>query len=44
MQCYEQTMCTGLTRDQEPSTTAKPTIVEVKTGEGYHIVMVEGRK
>ncbi|KAH5690247.1 hypothetical protein HBI88_167060 [Parastagonospora nodorum] len=28
----------------EPSTTASPKIGEVKTQEGYHIVMVEGRK
>ncbi|KAF2092068.1 peptidyl-prolyl cis-trans isomerase pin4 [Saccharata proteae CBS 121410] len=28
----------------EPSTTGNPKIGEVKTGEGYHIVMVEGRK
>ncbi|KAI4665454.1 Peptidyl-prolyl cis-trans isomerase pin4 [Alternaria triticimaculans] len=28
----------------EPSTTASPKIGEVKTSEGYHIVMVEGRK
>lgn len=28
----------------EPSTTANPKYGEVKTGEGYHIVMVEGRK
>ncbi|MCJ1289273.1 Peptidyl-prolyl cis-trans isomerase pin4 [Xylographa carneopallida] len=30
--------------DLEPSTTANPKYVEVKTGYGYHIVMVEGRK
>ena len=30
--------------DLEPSTTANPKWVEVKTGHGYHIVMVEGRK
>merc|ERR1712000_622345 len=28
----------------EPSTTAKPKFVEVKTGFGYHVVMVEGKK
>jgi NIMA-interacting peptidyl-prolyl cis-trans isomerase 4 len=28
----------------EPSTTAKPKWGEVRTGEGYHIIMVEGRK
>jgi NIMA-interacting peptidyl-prolyl cis-trans isomerase 4 len=28
----------------EPSTTGSPKIGEVKTGEGYHIIMVEGRK
>ncbi|EUC49336.1 hypothetical protein COCMIDRAFT_84670 [Bipolaris oryzae ATCC 44560] len=28
----------------EPSTTASPKIGEVKTSEGYHIIMVEGRK
>ncbi|KAI9818983.1 MAG: Peptidyl-prolyl cis-trans isomerase pin4 [Phylliscum demangeonii] len=28
----------------EPSTTANPIYVEVKTGFGYHVVMVEGRK
>lgn len=28
----------------EPSTTASPKIGEVKTREGYHIIMVEGRK
>ncbi|KAF7543879.1 hypothetical protein G7046_g9912 [Stylonectria norvegica] len=28
----------------EPSTTASPKIAEVKTGFGYHIIMVEGRK
>lgn len=28
----------------EPSTTAKPVLGEVKTSEGYHIIMVEGRK
>jgi NIMA-interacting peptidyl-prolyl cis-trans isomerase 4 len=28
----------------EPSTTGAPKIGEVKTSEGYHIVMVEGRK
>ncbi|KAI9901860.1 hypothetical protein N3K66_003677 [Trichothecium roseum] len=28
----------------EPSTTSSPKFVEVKTGFGYHIIMVEGRK
>jgi NIMA-interacting peptidyl-prolyl cis-trans isomerase 4 len=28
----------------EPSTTNSPKFVEVKTGFGYHIIMVEGRK
>ncbi len=28
----------------ESSTTSKPTYAEVKTGFGYHIIMVEGRK
>ncbi|KAI4226390.1 MAG: hypothetical protein L6R36_003198 [Xanthoria steineri] len=28
----------------EPSTTANPNYVEVKTGHGYHIIMVEGRR
>ncbi|USP78378.1 hypothetical protein yc1106_05652 [Curvularia clavata] len=28
----------------EPSTTASPKLGEVKTSEGYHIIMVEGRK
>lgn len=28
----------------EPSTTASPKYVEVKTGHGYHIIMVEGRR
>jgi parvulin-like peptidyl-prolyl isomerase len=28
----------------EASTTANPTYVDVKTGFGYHIIMVEGRK
>ena len=28
----------------ETSTTASPKYVEVKTGFGYHIIMVEGRK
>jgi NIMA-interacting peptidyl-prolyl cis-trans isomerase 4 len=28
----------------EPSTTSSPKWGEVKTGEGYHIIMVEGRK
>ncbi|EER26253.1 Peptidyl-prolyl cis-trans isomerase NIMA-interacting 4, putative [Coccidioides posadasii C735 delta SOWgp] len=30
--------------DLEPSTTASPKYAEVKTGFGYHIIMVEGRK
>ncbi|KAH7382316.1 hypothetical protein BKA66DRAFT_418289 [Pyrenochaeta sp. MPI-SDFR-AT-0127] len=30
--------------DLEPSTTGSPKIGEVKTSEGYHIIMVEGRK
>ncbi|KAL8993328.1 MAG: hypothetical protein Q9169_006433 [Polycauliona sp. 2 TL-2023] len=30
--------------DLEPSTTASPKFVEVKTGHGYHIIMVEGRR
>ncbi|QSZ35845.1 hypothetical protein DSL72_006967 [Monilinia vaccinii-corymbosi] len=30
--------------EMEASTTAKPKYKEVKTGFGYHIVMVEGRK
>ncbi|KAF9690758.1 hypothetical protein EKO04_011013 [Ascochyta lentis] len=30
--------------DLEPSTTGAPKIGEVKTSEGYHIIMVEGRK
>ena len=30
--------------DLDPSTTANPKFVEVKTVHGYHIVMVEGRK
>lgn len=30
--------------DLEPSTTGNPKIGEVKTSEGYHIIMVEGRK
>ncbi|RAO64348.1 uncharacterized protein BHQ10_000360 [Talaromyces amestolkiae] len=30
--------------DLEPSTTANPKYAEVKTGFGYHIIMVEGRK
>ncbi|WEW55329.1 Peptidyl-prolyl cis-trans isomerase pin4 [Emydomyces testavorans] len=30
--------------DLEPSTTANPKYTEVKTGFGYHIIMVEGRK
>ncbi|KAN0068751.1 hypothetical protein V8E54_012920, partial [Elaphomyces granulatus] len=28
----------------EPSTTTSPKYAEVKTGFGYHIIMVEGRK
>lgn len=28
----------------EPSTTGNPNYAEVKTGFGYHIIMVEGRK
>lgn len=28
----------------EPSTTGNPKWAEVKTSEGYHLVMVEGRK
>jgi len=28
----------------EPSTTGNPKWTEVKTSEGYHLVMVEGRK
>lgn len=28
----------------EPSTTGAPKMGEVKTSEGYHIIMVEGRK
>ncbi|KAI4120792.1 MAG: hypothetical protein LQ338_006766 [Usnochroma carphineum] len=28
----------------EPSTTGSPKYVEVKTGHGYHIIMVEGRR
>jgi NIMA-interacting peptidyl-prolyl cis-trans isomerase 4 len=28
----------------EPSTTGAPKWGEVKTGEGYHIIMVEGRR
>jgi len=28
----------------ENSTTAKPVYAEVKTGFGYHIIMVEGKK
>lgn len=28
----------------EPSSTGSPVIGEVKTSEGYHILMVEGRK
>ncbi|KAL2826844.1 hypothetical protein BDW59DRAFT_61362 [Aspergillus cavernicola] len=30
--------------DLEPSTTGNPKFVDVKTGFGYHIIMVEGRK
>lgn len=30
--------------DLEPSTTGNPKYVEAKTGFGYHIIMVEGRK
>jgi peptidyl-prolyl cis-trans isomerase NIMA-interacting 4 len=30
--------------DLEPSTTSSPKYKEVKTGFGYHIIMVEGRK
>jgi hypothetical protein len=30
--------------DLETSTTASPKYIEVKTGFGYHIIMVEGRK
>lgn len=30
--------------DLEPSTTGSPKWAEVKTSEGYHILMVEGRK
>ncbi|KAF2275525.1 FKBP-like protein [Westerdykella ornata] len=28
----------------EPSTTASPKVGECRTGEGYHIIMVEGRR
>jgi len=28
----------------EPSTTGNPKYTEVKTGHGYHIIMVEGRR
>ncbi|PYH95020.1 FKBP-like protein [Aspergillus ellipticus CBS 707.79] len=28
----------------EPSTTGSPKFVDIKTGFGYHIIMVEGRK
>ncbi|KAI8941195.1 Peptidyl-prolyl cis-trans isomerase pin4 [Plenodomus lindquistii] len=28
----------------EPSTTGNPKLGEVKTGEGYHVIMVEGRR
>ncbi|KAI4272865.1 MAG: hypothetical protein LQ337_005005 [Flavoplaca oasis] len=30
--------------DLETSTTANPKYVEVKTGHGYHVIMVEGRR
>ncbi|KAF2009261.1 peptidyl-prolyl cis-trans isomerase pin4 [Aaosphaeria arxii CBS 175.79] len=30
--------------DLEPSTTGNPKLGECKTNEGYHIIMVEGRK
>ncbi|KAL8967935.1 MAG: hypothetical protein Q9197_005149 [Variospora fuerteventurae] len=30
--------------DLEPSTTATPKLVEVKTAHGYHIIMVEARR
>ncbi|KKK16297.1 hypothetical protein P175DRAFT_0457923 [Aspergillus ochraceoroseus IBT 24754] len=30
--------------DLEPSTTGNPKYVDIKTGFGYHIIMVEGRK
>jgi NIMA-interacting peptidyl-prolyl cis-trans isomerase 4 len=30
--------------DLEPSTTGSPKIGECRTSEGYHIIMVEGRK
>ncbi|KAI4126462.1 MAG: hypothetical protein LQ347_004968 [Umbilicaria vellea] len=30
--------------DLEPSTTNNPKYVEIKSGHGYHIIMVEGRK
>ncbi|KAL1297025.1 hypothetical protein AAFC00_004617 [Neodothiora populina] len=30
--------------DLEPSTTNNPKWAEVKTGEGYHLVMIEGKK
>ncbi|KAL8648167.1 MAG: hypothetical protein Q9210_005148 [Variospora velana] len=30
--------------DLEPSTTARPKFVEVKTAHGYHIIMVEARR
>ncbi|ORY14923.1 hypothetical protein BCR34DRAFT_478754 [Clohesyomyces aquaticus] len=33
-----------LAYELEPSTTGIPKWGEVKTGEGYHVVMVEGRK
>lgn len=30
--------------DLEPSSTGNPKYVEVKSGHGYHIIMVEGRR
>ncbi|KAI9758348.1 MAG: Peptidyl-prolyl cis-trans isomerase pin4 [Chaenotheca gracillima] len=33
-----------LAYDLEPSTTANPKYGEVKTGFGYHVIMVEGRR
>jgi len=30
--------------DLEPSTAGNPKYIEVKTGFGYHVIMVEGRK
>jgi NIMA-interacting peptidyl-prolyl cis-trans isomerase 4 len=30
--------------DLEPSTTGSPKIGECRTSEGYHVIMVEGRK